>query len=46
MKHDGSGAASTSQRIEEFNVLLLEIEAAAMEVVVSYCAWTAELQRY
>ena len=44
MKEDGSGAASSSQRIEDFNLLLLEIEAAAAQVVVCHGVWTAELQ--
>ena len=32
IKQDGSGAISSSQRVEEYNVLLLEIEATAAQV--------------
>jgi hypothetical protein len=46
MKQDGFGDAFTSRRIEELNVLMLEIETVALNVVMCWDVWTAELQRY
>ena len=46
MKLDGSSVVSTSQGIEELIVLSLEIKTVAVEVVMCYDVWTAELQSY
>jgi hypothetical protein len=44
MKQDGSGAVSSSQRVEEFNWLLLEIEAAAAQVKL--CVMVSGLRNF
>jgi hypothetical protein len=43
VKQDGSGHASTSRRIEELNVLMLEIETVADNVVT---CWNAGLRNF